>query len=216
MFGARAARPLRRRLPSRQLRIGVLGGSFNPPHTGHLLIASDAFESLKLDRMLIVPAAANPLKAVDRGDVTGEQRLEMVRLTFGGDPRFVVSSMELDRGGLSYTVDTLETLTADEPGAKLVLLLGMDSFLTLDRWKRPDRIRELAELAVLARGGDDVASFSGASVVTTRRVDVSSTEIRARLAAGLSIKGFVQESVERYISAAKLYTSPAGQVAARG
>jgi nicotinate-nucleotide adenylyltransferase len=175
---------------------------------GHLIIASDAFESLGLDRMLIVPAAMNPLKANDSNAASAAQRLEMVRLTFGGDPRFEVSSMELERGGLSYTVDTLEALKAAEPGAELVLLVGMDSFKTLDRWKQPDRIRELAQIAVLARGDSGTAPPAGVQFVTTRRIDVSSTEIRTRVAAGLSIKGYVQESVERFISAAQLYGIP--------
>lgn len=132
----------------------------------------------------------------------------MVRLTFQDDPRFEVSSMEIDRGGLSYMVDTLEAISAREPGAELVLLLGMDSLETFDRWKQPDRIRELAELALFTRGEGEVDAPPEVKIVTTRRVDVSSTEIRARVAAGLSIKGFVQESVERYISAAKLYGIP--------
>jgi len=175
---------------------------------GHLLIASDAFESLGLDRMLIVPAALNPLKSKGPSAASADQRLEMVRLTFGADPRFEVTSMELERGGLSYTVDTLEALKAAEPGAELVLLVGMDSLRTLDRWKEPDRIRELAQIAVLTRGDDDTVPPSGVQVVTTRRIDVSSTEIRSRLAAGLSIKGYVQESVEHFISAAQLYGIP--------
>jgi len=192
------------------LRIGVLGGSFNPPHIGHLVIASDAFEALELDRLLIVPASANPLKGIGAAGATSEQRLEMVRLTFGGDPRFEVSSMEMERGGLSYTVDTLESLKALHPGAELTLLVGMDSLRTMDRWKQPDRIRELARLAVLTRSGnDDSAVPAGVTVVTTRRVDVSASEIRARVAAGRSIRGFVVESVERYISAAELYRAPA-------
>lgn len=155
--------------------------------------------------MLIIPAAANPLKGIDPAAATPAQRLEMVKLTFQHDSRFEVSSMEIDRGGLSYMVDTLESLSAKEPGAELVLLLGMDSLRTFDQWKQPDRIRELAELALLTRGGAEVDAPPEVKIVTTRRVDVSSTEIRARIAAGLSIKGFVQESVERYISAAKLY-----------
>lgn len=192
------------------MRIGVLGGSFNPPHIGHLVIASDAFEALELDRLLIVPASANPLKGIGAAGATSEQRLEMVRLTFGGDPRFEVSSMEMERGGLSYTVDTLESLKALHPGAELTLLVGMDSLRTMDRWKQPDRIRELARLAVLTRSGnDDSAVPAGVTVVTTRRVDVSASEIRARVAAGRSIRGFVVESVERYISAAELYRAPA-------
>ena len=192
------------------MRIGVLGGSFNPPHIGHLIVASDAYEALKLDRLLIVPASANPLKGMDEGGATPEQRLEMVRLAFGGDPRFEVSSMEMDRGGLSYTVDTLEALNTLHPGVELTLLVGMDSLRTMERWKQPERIRQLARVAVLARSGnDDHAVPPEVTVVTTRRVDVSASEIRARIAAGKSIRGFVVESVERFISAAELYRAPA-------
>jgi len=198
------------------LRLGVLGGSFNPPHIGHLLVAGDAYEALHLDRLLIVTAWANPLKAFDDSSPAPQQRLEMVRLAFGADPRFEVSSVEIDRGGLSYTVDTLEALTTLHPGAELIFLIGSDSLRTMDDWKRPGRIRELARLAVLTRleeegspvsagHSDPVALPEDASVVTTRRIDISSSEIRARVAAGKSIRGFVAESVEKYISAAKLY-----------
>ena len=192
------------------MRIGVLGGSFNPPHIGHLIVASDACEALSLDLLLIVPANANPLKGMNAGGATAEQRLEMVRLAFAGDSRFEVSSMEMERGGLSYTVDTLEALQAQHQGAELVLLMGIDALRTIDRWKRPERIREIAQLAVLERGeNDDHAVPPGVTVVTTRRIDVSASEIRDRVAAGRSIKGFVAESVERYISAAELYKAPA-------
>ena len=133
----------------------------------------------------------------------------MVQRAFGSDPRFEVTSMEIDRGGLSYTVDTLETLSAKSPGAELILLLGMDSFQSFAQWKHPERIRELAKLAVITRGDSSVSMPEGVTPVTTRRIDVSSSEIRARLAAGMSIKGFVAESVEGFIAAAKLYASPA-------
>ena len=192
------------------MRIGVLGGSFNPPHNGHLIIASDAFESLGLDLLYVVPAAANPLKSHDPEGATPDQRLEMVRLTFGGDARFEVSAVEIERGGLSFTVDTLETLARQHPGAELVLLLGIDSLKTMDRWRQPDRIRELATLAALARGEAEGSLPDGVRMVTTRRVDVSSTEIRGRLAEGRPVKGFVAESVERYISAAELYRPRTG------
>jgi nicotinate-nucleotide adenylyltransferase len=193
------------------LRLGVLGGSFNPPHVGHVIIASDAYEALHLDKLLIVPAAANPLKAENARAASATDRLEMVRTTFSGDPRFEVSAMEIERGGLSYTVDTLEALAREYPGAELVLLMGMDAFSSLDRWKQPGRIRELARLAVLARGDEAPSLPDEVQAVTTRRIDVSSSEIRARLAAGRSIKGFVADSVERFISAAKLYVSPAAR-----
>jgi nicotinate-nucleotide adenylyltransferase len=190
------------------LRLGVLGGSFNPPHNGHLIIASDAFEALGLDRLLVVPANANPLKGHDADGASPQQRLEMAGLAFGEDPRFEVSSMEIERAGLSFTVDTLEALKAANPGAELVLIIGMDAYRSLDKWKDPDRIRRLARLAVLARmdvGPEPGELPDDVQVVTTRRVDVSSTEVRARLADGKPIKGFVAESVERYIAAAKLY-----------
>jgi nicotinate-nucleotide adenylyltransferase len=199
------------------LRLGVLGGSFNPPHIGHLIIASDAFESLELDKLLIVPAAANPLKGKDNAAPTGEERLEMVRLTFGDDPRFEVSSMEIDRGGLSYTVDTLETLAAERQGSELILLLGADALESLGKWKRPERIRELARLVALTRGDGTDELPEGVERVTTRRIDVSSTEIRERLAAGKPVRGFVAEPVERFISSAKLYASRvAGEPRERG
>ena len=191
------------------MRIGVLGGSFNPPHVGHLILASDACEALGLDKLLIVPAAANPLKGENASGAAPADRLRMARESFAGDPRFEVTAMEIDRGGLSYTVDTLEAVAVEYPGAELVLLVGMDAFRSLDRWKNPERIRELASLAVLARGDEASELPSGVQAVTTRRIDVSSTEIRTRLAEGRSIKGFVAESVERFISAAKLYVSPA-------
>ena len=206
MSAERLHRPLRHH--SRTLRIGILGGSFNPPHVGHVVIASDAYEALGLDKLLIVPASANPLKGTDAPGATSSQRLQMAEMAFGGDPRFEVSAMEIDRGGLSYTVDTLETLARDNRGAELVLLLGLDAFRSLDKWRRPDRIRELATLAVLERGGEMADLPDGVEAVTTRRIDVSSTEIRERLSKGLSVRGFVADSVEEFISAAKLYASP--------
>ncbi len=163
---------------------------------------------------MIMPASANPLKAKTSSGATPVQRLEMAQLAFAGDPRFEVSDMEICRGGLSYTVDTLEELAVENDGAELILMLGMDSLATFSNWVRPDRIRELARLAVLTRsnrsadGAKEVLKLpDGATLVTTRLVDVSSSEIRRRLADGKSIRGFVAESVEEYILAAKLYTS---------
>lgn len=197
------------------MRLGVFGGSFNPPHIGHVLAAVDACDALGLDKLLVVPANANPLKGKDSGGASGIQRLQMTQLAFAGDPRLEVSDMEIARGGLSYTVDTLEALAKEYNGAELILLMGMDSLATLDRWVRPERIKELARFAVLTRTGGPKETLkeaglelpSGAMLVTARRVDVSSSEIRERVAAGKSIKGFVAESVEQYIRSAKLYTS---------
>ncbi|MEP6508690.1 MAG: nicotinate-nucleotide adenylyltransferase [Gemmatimonadales bacterium] len=196
------------------MRLGLFGGSFNPPHIGHLLVAVDAFEALGLDKLIIMPASANPLKTRNAGGPTPVQRLEMAKLAFASDQRFEVSDVEIGRGGLSYTVDTLEELAAENVGAELILMLGMDSLATFTNWVRPEQILVLARLAVLTRSGGANAGAKeglklpeGATLVTTRLVDVSSSEIRHRLAHGKSIKGFVAESVEDYILAAKLYTS---------
>lgn len=188
------------------MRIGVLGGSFNPPHNGHLVIASDAFEALRLDKLLVIPAFANPLKGHDADGASPEQRLEMTRLAFGGDPRFEVSAVEMERGGLSFTVDTLEALSRQYAGAELVLLAGIDALRSLDKWRSPERIRDLARLVAMSRGPDSQDDAEDDfEVVTTRRIDISSSEIRSRLAEGKPVRGFVAESVERYITAAKLY-----------
>ena len=198
------------------MRIGVLGGTFDPPHVGHLLAAVDAFEALSLDKLIFVPAAAQPLKTGAPALASARDRLEMVRRAVGDDLRFEVSEAEIARGGLSYTVETLEVLAREQPGAELVFILGMDALSSFDEWKSPDRILELASLAVLARSGDNGLSAdvrSGVTVVGTRRIDISSSEIRQRIAGGKSIRGFVAESVEAYISAENLYRlapQPAG------
>jgi nicotinate-nucleotide adenylyltransferase len=190
------------------LRLGVFGGSFNPPHIGHVLLGVDAIEALGLDRLIVVPASANPLKGANPGGASPTQRLEMTRLAFADDPRFEVSDMEIRRGGLSYTVDTLEALAGKYAGAELVLVLGSDAVAAFDRWSRPDRILKLARLAILARSTEEKSKLPvGATIVTARRIDVSSSEIRRRVADGKSIKGFVADPVERFIRDAQLYTS---------
>ena len=190
------------------LRLGVLGGTFDPPHVGHLLAAGDAFESLSLDKIVFIPVAAQPLKTDAPAVASPERRLEMVRLAINGDPRFAVSDAEIRRGGLSYTVDTLETLKRENPSATLVMIVGMDALAGLGRWKNPERIREIAEIAVLSREWDqgvDAKVSEGVTVVGARRIDVSSSEIRQRLAEGKSIHGYVAESVENYIATERLY-----------
>ena len=176
----------------------------------------DAYEALGLDKLIIMPAAANPLKGKNPGGASRIQRLQMTQLAFAGDRRFEVSNMEIGRGGLSYTVDTLEELSRKYEGAELILVLGMDSLATFHHWVRPERIKELARLGVLTRTAVSQSGLEnetgaalpdGAMLVTARRVDVSSSEIRERLRAGKSIKGFVAESVEEYILSAELYTS---------
>lgn len=191
------------------MRVGVFGGTFDPPHVGHLLLASDAREALRLDNLIFVPAATQPFKVHAPPVASPQDRLEMVRLAVAGDANYTVDDTEIGRKGLSFTVDTLEQLSKKNPGAELFLLLGEDALAGIDGWRSPERIRELATLAVMRRSGSErspVATIAGGvTTVSARRVDVSSTEIRERLRAGKSIKGFVPESVERFIEARGLY-----------
>jgi nicotinate-nucleotide adenylyltransferase len=190
------------------MRIGVFGGTFDPPHVGHLLLAADARDALALDRLIFVPAAAQPFKVDTPPVASPNDRLEMVRLAVADDAQYAVDEAEIVRKGLSYTVDTLEHLAGRHRGAELFLLMGEDALAGFPKWRNPERIRELATIAVMTRSDGDPSSPSGVQgsvSVSTRRVDVSSTEIRERLHAGKTIKGFVPEGVERFIEARGLY-----------
>jgi nicotinate-nucleotide adenylyltransferase len=186
------------------VRLGVYGGAFDPPHLGHLVAASDACDVLSLDRLLWIPSAVHPLKAVR---TAAALRLEMVRAAIAGDPRFGADDLELRRGGPSYTVDTLRALRAREPGAELVLLTGADNLADLPRWREPDEIARLATLAVVSRAGETVLPGGPypAVAVPVTRVDVSSTEVRRRVAAGQSIRYLVPEAVRAVIERERLY-----------
>lgn len=189
------------------MRIGLLGGSFDPPHNGHLLAAGDAFDELALDRLCFIPAAIQPLKR-DGGTASPADRLAMVRLLIAGDARFAVDAVEIDRGGLSYTVDTLSALAEREPAADRYLLVGADVLPSFGKWREPERIAELATVVVLQRAGETVdlsRAPLGFRALATRRIDVSSTEIRRRVREGKSIRGFVPDSVAAYIAAERLY-----------
>jgi nicotinate-nucleotide adenylyltransferase len=150
-------------------RIGILGGSFNPPHLGHRELARHAGEQLGLERVLLMPAHVAPHKS-DAADPGPEHRLEMCRLLIGDTPGLSVCALEIDRGGASYTVDTLEALHASHPDAELTFIVGADTASTLPAWHEPARLIELAGLAVAARAGstrqdvlDRVASVGNSS-----------------------------------------------------
>src|SRR5450830_219925 len=172
-------------------------------------MATDAREALKLDRLIFVPAGAQPFKIGTPPVASGQDRLEMVRLAVADDANYVVDDAEINRKGLSFTVDTLEHLSERNPAAQLFLLLGEDVLAGFEQWRNPARIRELATLAVVRRAdasGSRVDPIApGVLTVSTRRVDVSSTEVRERRHAGKSIKGLVPESVERFIDVRGLY-----------
>ena len=189
------------------MRLGIFGGTFDPPHIGHLLAAIDAIEELSLDRLLLVPAAVQPLKG-DATEASPAQRLAMTALLAGDDRRFEVDPIEIERTGLSFTVDTLTELAVREPRAERFLLVGSDVLETLGQWRQAPRVLELATLAVLRRGDGPpwIPPAEGRiRMLRTRRVEVSSTEVRARVRAGLSIRGFVPDAVAAYIGAAGLY-----------
>ena len=195
------------------MRLGVFGGSFDPPHIGHLLAAVDAYESLALDKLFFVPAAIQPLK-VGMTSASAHQRLAMVTRLVSADPRFGVDAVEIDRAGLSYTVDTLETFAQRFPNAERFFLVGEDAMAAFGAWRNPEQILKLARLAILRRQGgvgsvstgDSEPSLpSGTIALATRLVDVSSTEIRERVRNGKSIRGFVPESVAAFIETERLY-----------
>nr|WP_240978505.1 nicotinate-nucleotide adenylyltransferase [Longimicrobium terrae] len=186
--------------------MGVYGGSFDPPHLGHLVAASDACEALGLSRLLWIPSAVHPLKG-DRVRTAPQLRLEMVRAAIAGDERFQADDLELRRAGPSYTVDTLRELRARHPDAELFLLAGADLLHELPRWREPDEVMRLATLAVVSREGDALAPESPLPAVAVRvaRVDVSSTEVRRRAAAGQTLRYLVPEPVRALIERHGLY-----------
>ena len=189
------------------MRLGIFGGSFDPPHLGHLLPVIDAAESLGLDAVRFVPAAIQPFKA-GRAHAEPRHRMAMTERLVAGVPGFAADATELDRPGLSFTVETLATFAASPGVQELVLLVGADAFALFEQWREPERIRQLATIAVLVRGGDRlpaVGSPSGVKLLQTRRVDISSTELRARVADGRTIRGFVPDAVADYIAEHRLY-----------
>lgn len=176
-------------------------------------MATDAIETLALDDLRIVPTGVQPLK----GDVavSAEHRLAMVQAAFAGLPRVTVDTIEIERFGLSFMVETAEHFARSWPDAELLLLLGADSAATLDRWRDPERLLSLVQLVVLDRSSAtgapaaepwrDWLGIRSPLRLATRRIDVSSSEIRTRVASGRPICGFVPESVASYIAASGLY-----------
>lgn len=192
--------------------IGVLGGSFNPPHLGHLAIASDACSQLGLDEVVFVPAAAPPHKDI-ADDVPAGVRLEMTRLAVEGDERFSVSPVEIDLG-LRFTSDTLAELHRRHPGRALAFIAGSDALLQFATWHEPATILDLALLAVAPRPGDDPAAVEVAAarwgagrvvVLSSVAIGVSSSAIRERIRAGRPVRYLVPGPVERFIADHGLY-----------
>ena len=195
-------------------RVGVLGGTFDPPHLGHLAVAQDILEALSLDRVILVPAARPPHKG-EEGLTPAPLRARMVRAAVEDDPRFEVSDLELRREGPSYMVDTLEALRDHYPDTRFYLILGADQWAAFATWNKPRRIAQLARIVVMTRNGESPAGIDPGFTdgpppeiieVPVTRLDVSSTQLRERLAGGRSIRYLVPAEVHRIIEAGKLYS----------
>ena len=197
------------------MRVGLLGGTFNPPHNGHLLCAQSAAIALSLDEVRLIPARVPPHKEVPE-DPGVQVRMELCRLAVASDPLLSVSRVEADRPGPSYTVDTLRALHDAEPEHELTFIVGADMALSLRRWREPEAILALASLAVAEREGvsrrEILAELDGLPGGPERvaffempRFDVSSTMIRNRAGAGLPIRHLVPDAVADHVQSRGLY-----------
>ncbi len=203
------------------MRIGIYGGSFDPVHLAHMLVAETVRDQLKLDKILWIPAAQSPLK---QGVAPSEakDRVEMLRLAIGGHPAFEIDEREIHRGGVSYTIDTVRDLQNEMTNHEWFLLMGADSLADFAKWKSPSELCRLTIPVVVARGGealpnlDDFGSFANADrveqikrhSVVMPQLEISSRDIRSRINAGRSIRYQVPAGVEAYIQTKQLYREP--------
>ena len=197
--------------PARE-RLGVFGGTFDPPHVGHLVSAVNVRHALGLDRVLLVVANVPWQKAGSRPISPAADRLAMVEAAVEGVPGLEASDLELVRGGPSYSVETLTALAAERADRDLFLILGSDAAAGLDTWERPDELRELATFVVVDRpgGGSDVTVPNGfrALHVEVPRLEVSSTDLRARVVDGRPLDYLLTPAVISSIAARRLYRVP--------
>jgi nicotinate-nucleotide adenylyltransferase len=218
-----------------QRSLGILGGTFNPPHLGHLALARHALSELRLERVLLIPAHTPPHKPAGEGegDPGPEQRLRMCRLLLAGEQRLSACALEVERGGPSYTVDTLSAIHAENPDVALTFIVGADTASTLGTWREPVRVLELADLAVATRAGSvgrERVLDTVAGLLADRRdggvprvrflampeIDISSSQVRRLAAAGEPIEGLVGPNLAAYIAERRLYRAPVPAVSAQG
>lgn len=204
--------------PTTESRLGIFGGSFDPVHYGHLLLAECCREQCSLDVVRFIPAAISPHK-VGSQPVSADDRVEMLQLAIGGHEHFEVSTSEIDRGGVSYTVDTLTAIKEEAPDRQLFFLMGADSLFDFPDWKSPERICELCTPVVVSRPGSPEPDFRVLSKIVdaTRmaeiqqhavqmpQIDISSTEIRERASTNRSIRFQLPRAAEKYIETKSLY-----------
>ena len=197
------------------MRLGIFGGSFNPIHIGHLLIGCAAAEAFQLDRVLLLPCSVSPFKVGATDLAPGPDRLEMVRRSVAGDPLFEASDLDLTRGGVSYTVESVRALHARYPEARLFFIIGGDSLRDLPGWSRPDELIRLVRLGVMRRPGSapDLTQLEREIPGIRERVDwidapqieISASALAQRVRAGLSIRYQTPDAVRAYIEEHRLY-----------
>ncbi len=189
------------------MKIGVFGGTFDPPHNGHLIVAEFVRHRLGLDRILFVPSWISPHKQ-ERQATAAPARLAMLRLAVDRTPELEASDAEIRRGGVSYTVETLRSISA-ETRAEISLLIGADNFIEFETWREPDEILSLARLVVMSRPGspfpDDRSLHSGILRIEVPEIMITATQIRASVHARRSIRYLVPLRVEKYILEQNLY-----------
>ncbi len=193
------------------MKVGILGGTFNPPHIGHLIVAEFVREEVGLDKIIFVPCASPPHKQnLDYLSqlAESEHRFEMVKIAIKGNPFFEASDIEIKRGGISYTIDTVNQMLERFPNYDFYLLIGADQFKDFHTWREPEEIVKKVQLIVFNRPGFVIpeSKFSPfARFITIPNIEVSASEIRSRVKSGKSIKYLVPPEVEEYIYANGLY-----------
>ena len=192
-------------------KIGIMGGTFDPIHIGHLILAKSAYEQLFLDKVLFIPAGNPPHKPARPGCGTNEQRLEMVRLAVKDEPAFEVDTIEMDSDTESYSYLTLEKLKKRDPDADYYFIIGQDSLINFHTWKKPEEIVKLAHIAAADRPGYDPEAmkkitdeneriFGGDFIIfECPDIQISSTALRERIKQGLDVRFYVPEAVNEYI-----------------
>ncbi len=200
------------------MRIGIFGGSFDPIHLGHLILAEQCREQAQLDQVWFVPNARNPLKP-DGATMTDRQRCEMIEFAIAGHDAFYLSKVEIERGGVSYTVDTLKEIAANQPDDQLFFMMGGDSLDSFGQWRQPEEILKLASPLIVNRPGADPVDLSKLAAFTNDQriesfqslaiesplIEISSSDLRNRIGAGQSVRFQLPRSVEKFIETQRLY-----------
>lgn len=185
-------------------KIGILGGTFNPVHRGHIQLAKNALKRFGLDQVVLIPCSRPPHKRPDRL-APSKHRLAMLKAAVRNEPRFSFSDIEIRRGGTSYSIDTLQELGRKHPGAEFYFIIGGDSVNELRSWRRIDELQKLCTFVATGRPGFRVQRSVKVTMFKGALVDVSSSDIRRRVAEGKSIRRLVPSAVERYIISRRLY-----------